>query len=90
MRLESFALQDEQRRPVEALSHDSVEAELVLFLGHLEEEQVGELLDVVAYGRVPVDQQVPEGDDPREIRHMRRTGPGLHARVGSASPTISN
>ena len=56
VRLERLALEVEQRRPVVALGHDPVETELALLVGHLEEQQVGELLEVVAV-RQPV---VPE------------------------------
>ena len=48
--LELVAVEREERRPVVALGHDplAVERRLRLLVGHLQEEQVRELLEVVA------------------------------------------
>ena len=58
--LELVAVAGEQARPVEALGDErrGAERRLRLLVGHLEEEQVGELLEVVAVGEAVVAQDV--------------------------------
>ena len=58
MRFELGPVEGDERGPVEALGHDAGQAEVVLLVGHLEEQQVGELLDVVAVGQAIVAQDV--------------------------------
>jgi HTH-like domain/Integrase core domain len=58
--LQAVAVQCEQTRPVEVLGDERgpVERRLGLFVGHLQEEQVRELLDVVATGEPVIAQHV--------------------------------
>src|SRR5690606_16151899 len=48
----------EQRRPVIALGHDPIETELTLLLGHFQEQQIGELLQVVAVRQAVIAEDV--------------------------------
>ena len=59
VRLQRVAVEAEQAGPAQLVGDGAGLAELVLLLvGHLEEEQVGELLDVVAVGDAVVAQDV--------------------------------
>ncbi len=101
MRFELLTLQAEQRRPVETLGHDPVEAELVLLLGHLQEQQVGQLLDVVAVRQAVIPQDVavvPElvddrlgiAHDPSPSRSSRTASRGAARSVATSQTRRSS
>ncbi len=100
MRFEFVSASVLERLPVEAVGDDRFPAEgwTGLFVGHLQEEQVGELLQVVAVGETVVPQDVavvPQlGDERLGIGHLslpqRRSGvawpPAPGTRPRSARP----
>ena len=89
VRLQRLARQLQQRRPGEPSRHDVRQTELLLFVGHLEEQQIGELFDVVAVGQPVVAQDVavvPELVDERlRVGH----GWGFSVATGSVGASTS-